>query len=221
MKKYRCTICGYIYDESQEKVKFSDLPDDWTCPLCGAPKSAFEEIVEDNKKEDKKSNKKESKIDLNEENDDKDLRKLSDLELSAILSNLSKASEKQHLETESNLFMDLANYYKDKANVNEYKDFTELTKLINEDLNNFPDVMSNARDNLDRASLRSLTWSEKVTRILKSIMDRYDKDGTDLIKNTNIYVCDICGFVYIGDNPPSVCPVCKVPSLKIVKMERE
>ena len=46
MKKYRCTICGYIYDEAKEGVKFTDLPDDWKCPLCGAPKNLFEEVVE-------------------------------------------------------------------------------------------------------------------------------------------------------------------------------
>ncbi len=44
LKKFRCTVCGYIYDEALEKIKFSDLPDDWQCPLCGAPKSEFEEV---------------------------------------------------------------------------------------------------------------------------------------------------------------------------------
>ena len=39
--KYVCTICGYVYDEEAEGVKFSDLPDSWTCPLCGAEKSEF------------------------------------------------------------------------------------------------------------------------------------------------------------------------------------
>ena len=47
MKKYRCTICGYIYDDAKEKIKFEDLPDDWKCPLCGAPKSLFEEVQEE------------------------------------------------------------------------------------------------------------------------------------------------------------------------------
>ncbi len=41
MAKYQCTICGEIYDEAIEKVKFDDLPDDWVCPLCRSPKSAF------------------------------------------------------------------------------------------------------------------------------------------------------------------------------------
>jgi len=41
VRKWKCTVCGYIYDESKEGVPFEDLPKDWTCPQCGAPKSAF------------------------------------------------------------------------------------------------------------------------------------------------------------------------------------
>ena len=44
MKKYQCTICGYVYDEEAEGVKFEDLPDDWVCPLCGVGKENFEEV---------------------------------------------------------------------------------------------------------------------------------------------------------------------------------
>ena len=44
MKKYRCVVCGYIYDEAVEKIKFKDLTDDWTCPLCGATKKDFVEV---------------------------------------------------------------------------------------------------------------------------------------------------------------------------------
>jgi len=43
-KKYQCTICGYIYDDSKEAIKFEELPDDWKCPLCGVGKSLFKEI---------------------------------------------------------------------------------------------------------------------------------------------------------------------------------
>lgn len=39
--KYRCIICGYIYDEEVEKVKFEDLPSDWKCPRCGVGKENF------------------------------------------------------------------------------------------------------------------------------------------------------------------------------------
>ena len=36
MKKYVCTVCGYEYDPAEGD------PDDWVCPICGAPKSEFE-----------------------------------------------------------------------------------------------------------------------------------------------------------------------------------
>ena len=44
--KYKCLMCGEIYDEVKEGKKFSDLPDDWVCPICGAPKSLFKPIEE-------------------------------------------------------------------------------------------------------------------------------------------------------------------------------
>ena len=50
MDKYVCTVCGYVYDptvgDSDNGIapgtKFEDIPEDWVCPLCGAPKSDFE-----------------------------------------------------------------------------------------------------------------------------------------------------------------------------------
>jgi rubredoxin len=39
---YTCSVCGFQYDEKAEKTPFSELPDDWHCPICNAPKSAFE-----------------------------------------------------------------------------------------------------------------------------------------------------------------------------------
>jgi rubredoxin len=52
MKKYKCMVCGYIYDpeegdETQGIAKgtpFEKLPEDWTCPVCGSTKDQFEEI---------------------------------------------------------------------------------------------------------------------------------------------------------------------------------
>jgi len=50
MEKYVCTVCGYIYDPKEGDndtgiapgTPFSELPDDWECPLCGVGKSEFE-----------------------------------------------------------------------------------------------------------------------------------------------------------------------------------
>ena len=43
-EKYKCIICGYIYDEAVEKVKFKDLPADWKCPICGTGKENFVKV---------------------------------------------------------------------------------------------------------------------------------------------------------------------------------
>ena len=42
MAKYVCTVCQWVYDEEQEGTKFADLPDNWTCPICGVEKEMFE-----------------------------------------------------------------------------------------------------------------------------------------------------------------------------------
>ena len=46
MAKWKCTVCGHIYDEEVEGVKFEDLPADWKCPTCKQPKSKFVKINE-------------------------------------------------------------------------------------------------------------------------------------------------------------------------------
>lgn len=44
MNRYICTICGYVYDEEEQGVKWEELPEDWVCPLCGATKDQFEKV---------------------------------------------------------------------------------------------------------------------------------------------------------------------------------
>nr|6LN2_A Chain A, Glucagon-like peptide 1 receptor,Rubredoxin,Glucagon-like peptide 1 receptor [synthetic construct] len=55
MKKYTCTVCGYIYNPEDGDpdngvnpgTDFKDIPDDWVCPLCGVGKDQFEEVEEE------------------------------------------------------------------------------------------------------------------------------------------------------------------------------
>lgn len=37
--RYVCSVCGYIYDGT---TPFEELPEDFVCPVCRQPKSAFE-----------------------------------------------------------------------------------------------------------------------------------------------------------------------------------
>ena len=39
--KYVCDVCGYVYDEEAEGTAFSELPEDYACPLCGVGKDQF------------------------------------------------------------------------------------------------------------------------------------------------------------------------------------
>ena len=50
MKKYVCSICGYVYDSAVGDpdsglavgTSFDDIPNDWVCPVCGVTKDMFE-----------------------------------------------------------------------------------------------------------------------------------------------------------------------------------
>jgi rubredoxin len=50
MDKYKCVVCGYIYDPAEGEpdngiapgTAFEDLPADYLCPVCGAGKDEFE-----------------------------------------------------------------------------------------------------------------------------------------------------------------------------------
>ncbi len=52
MEKYKCNVCGYVYDPEvgdptqsiPAGTAFSNLPDDWTCPDCGVGKEEFSPI---------------------------------------------------------------------------------------------------------------------------------------------------------------------------------
>ena len=54
MKKYKCTVCGYVYDPAigdpdngvAAGTSFEDIPDTWVCPECGVSKEDFEVVEE-------------------------------------------------------------------------------------------------------------------------------------------------------------------------------
>ena len=66
---------------------------------------------------------------------------------------------------------------------------------------------------------RICVWGEKVTRMLSSLVNRYLNEGEAMLADTDIWVCTVCGFVYIGETPRELCPVCKVPPYKFEKIE--
>ena len=207
--KYVCQICGYVYDNAKEKVPFAELPDDWKCPLCGAAKLDFKPEVNGDEK----------KVVTAIEPMEADLGKLSAGQLAALCSNLARGCEKQYKQEEADLFKQLADYFTAAVPAVNDASVEKLAKELQTDANNYAAVRATADANADRGAARVCVWGEKVTRMLSSLVNRYLNEGEAMLKDTNIWVCTTCGFVYIGDTPPELCPVCKVPNWKFEKIE--
>ena len=207
--KYVCQICGYVYDDAKEKVPFAELPDDWKCPLCGAAKSDFKP----------EANGDEKKVVTAIEPMEADLEKLSAGQLAALCSNLARGCEKQYKQEEADLFKQLADYFTAAVPAVNDASVEKLAKELQTDADNYAAVRATADANADRGAARVCVWGEKVTRMLSSLVNRYLNEGEAMLKDTNIWVCTTCGFVYIGDTPPELCPVCKVPDWKFEKIE--
>ena len=207
--KYVCQICGYVYDDAKEKVPFEELPDDWKCPLCGAAKSDFKP----------EANGDEKKVVTAMEPMEADLEKLSAGQLAALCSNLARGCEKQYKQEEADLFKQLADYFTAVVPAVNDASVEKLAKELQTDADNYAAVRATADANADRGAARVCVWGEKVTRMLSSLVNRYLNEGEAMLKDTNIWVCTTCGFVYIGDTPPELCPVCKVPDWKFEKIE--
>ncbi len=206
--KYVCPVCGYVYDET-DNIPFADLPEDWKCPLCGASRNDF--VPEGTAPA--------SADPGTPLHGEEGIRPLTAAETSILCTNLAKGCEKQYLPEQADAFRRLAAWFAAQGRPEPDSSFGQLLDRVNADLDGlFPAAGSVSRENSDRGAQRSLVWSEKVTRILRSILNRYAQEGDAMLENTGVYVCTICGFVYIGDDLPDVCPVCKVPGFKFEKI---
>ena len=134
MKKYICVVCGYIYDEAignpengiKPGTKWEDIPEDWSCPLCGAQKSEFEEQTTHEKPDAAKAN--------SSKEDKHDLSELSFGEMSALFSNSAKGSEKQYRIEEAKHFNELAEYYKSISTTIENDNLSDISDIIQQNL---------------------------------------------------------------------------------------
>ena len=191
--KYICPICGYVYDEEKEGRPFAELPEDWVCPVCTAPKSLFEPAAPAPETP-------AASVSPAADPDGGELRRISPGVIAAICSNLARGCEKQYKAPEAGLDL--------------------LEELLAEDLSaGYPPLRTAAEAEADRGTLRALTWGQKVTTMLLSLVRQYRQRGEAMLENTPIWVCTICGFIYLGEKPPAVCPVCKVPAWKFEEVK--
>ncbi|MEG0764443.1 MAG: rubredoxin [Pseudoflavonifractor sp.] len=218
MRKFVCKVCGFVYDEAKgipgagiaPGTTWENLPEGWVCPLCGASQAEFraEEAAPAAPKP------------VAQAAPPEDKGERSALELSILCSNLARGCEKQYKPAEAALYTELADYFKASAAPGAAPEPGELLALVEQDLaEGFPRANAAAALAEDRGAMRALVWSEKVSYILKSLLTRQAKEGEEFLDHSGLYVCSICGFIYAGDTPPDICPVCKVPSWKFEKIE--
>ena len=208
--KYVCSICGYVYDEAKEATPFGQLSDSWVCPLCGAPKSAF---VPESTQPSAPTARKSVSI-------DPDAQRLSPGAMAALFSNLARGCEKQYKPKEQALFMEIADYFAAAAPEVTEADEKLIARIVETDLaQRYPDLTAAAVQAQDRGTQRICVWGEKVTRMVQSLLSRYEKEGEAFLEGNDVWVCTVCGFIYVGKSVPALCPVCKVPDWKFEKIE--
>ena len=207
--RYICQICGYVYDDGKEQVPFDRLPEAWKCPLCGAAKQDFAP----------ETGRAPADPIPTAVPDDAGRKELSAGQLSAVCSNLARGCEKQYKPEEAAFFRELAAYFSSVTPPVPGASPESLAALLRNDAGNYAGVRASADAASDRGSARVCVWGEKVTRMLSSLVDRYLREGEAMVADTNVWVCTVCGFVYVGADAPPLCPVCKVPDWKFEKIE--
>ena len=210
--RYVCSICGYVYDEAKQGKPFAALPETWTCPLCGAAKSAFAPEAAAKSAAPAPTVAPPAPA-------HGDMQKLSPGALSILCSNLARGCEKQYKEEEAALFREIAAWFAAAAPAAEETGVDALAIRMGEDLAAYPALNAAAVQAGDRGTQRICVWGEKVTAILKTLVERYRREGEAMLRDTDIWVCSVCGFAYVGKEPPQLCPVCKVPAWKFEKIE--
>ncbi len=207
--RYVCGICGFIWDEEKEKTSFDSLPPTWKCPLCGAGKTEFRpegRIVA-------------PAVPSPPPLGGPEEEKLSPGQLSVLCSSLARGCEKQYKPGEAALFRQLAEYFASVSPPIADASTERVAELLMGDIANYPSVRAAADEVRDRGAARICVWGEKVTRMLSSLVGRYLREGEEMLAGTEIWICTVCGFVFVGDAPPPICPVCKVPARKFEKVE--
>jgi rubrerythrin len=96
---------------------------------------------------------------------------------------------------------------------------TAVRQRITQDLEtHYPQLQQLAEAANDRGAQRALKWAQKVTTLQKSLIDRYLLKGEALMADSSLFVCEACGFIFLGKAAPEICPVCKAPAKRFSKV---
>ena len=206
MKRYRCTVCGYIHE--------GKLTDDFVCPRCKQPASAFELIQETEEVDNKYAGTKTEKNLMEAFSGESQARnkytfwahvaQREGYDQLAEIFLMTARNEQEHARI---WFEELGNIKDTSSNLlaaaeGENYEWTDMYKRMAEeaDEEGFPELAEKFR---------------KVAGIEKTHEERYLKlrenvDSKKVFKKdeTSRWECRVCGYIHEGNEAPDVCPVC-------------
>ena len=85
----------------------------------------------------------------------------------------------------------------------------------------YPRFIDEAKESEDNDAIRTFNWAieaEKIHEIeyekaLKAIKEKKDLEAK------NYHVCEMCGYTFVGDELPDICPVCSAPKDKFKEIK--
>lgn len=213
MAKWKCSVCGYVYDEDAEGVKFEDLPDDWKCPKCKMPKSKFVRVEEKNPYAGTKT--------------EKNLLEALAGESQARnkYTYFASVAKKEGYEQIAAMFLKTAENEKEHAKLW----FKRLGMLGNTEENlkaaaegenyEWTDMYVRMAKDADEEGFHDLAEQFRgVAAIEKMHEERYRKllhnvEAKEVFKKSEVKIweCRNCGHIVVGTSAPDVCPVCGHP----------
>lgn len=206
MKKYRCTVCGYIQE--------GELTEDFKCPICKQPASVFEEVKEEKKVENKYIGTKTEKNLMeafagesqarNKYTYFAEIAKREGYEQLAEIFLLTARNEQEH----ARLWVDALGHIGNTANnlsaaaEGENYEWTDMYDRFAKDAEEegFPELAEKFR----KVAAIEKSHEERYLALLKNVeMQKVFEKGVQVM-----WECRICGHLVVGPKAPEVCPVC-------------
>ena len=211
MVKYRCTVCGYIYE--------GELPEDFVCPLCKQPASVFEKIEEEAPAE--------SKNPYAGTKTEKNLMEAFAGERQARnkYTYFANVASREGYDQLAEIFLKTARNEQEHARVwfeelGNIGTTAENLKAAAEGENyEWTDMYDRMAKEADEEGFHDLAERfRKVGAIEKAHEERYLAllNNVEMQKvfekaEETMWECRICGHLVIGKKAPEVCPVCRYP----------
>lgn len=208
MKKYRCTVCGYIYE--------GEMPADFVCPVCKQPASAFVLVAMEKAEAENKYTGTKTEKNLMEAFSGESQARNKYTYFAAI-------AQREGYEQLAEIFLSTARNEQEHARIW----FQELGHLGTTAENllmaaegenyEWTDMYAGfAKDAEDEGFPELAERFRKVAAIEKSHEERYRKllSNVEMQKvfekgEETMWECRVCGHLVMGRKAPEVCPVCK------------